>query len=281
MQYEQAPFRNRQPRVNLSAKPTRNHEATLRLAPSTLHARPDAEERLSSLLFAVGGVVITLSLIGAIWAANRQQPESRLLSLNPGERMATPMAAIAPTPPAGRRDVPQNGVTGGVPHTSTWRPATVPLAWSDLTLMLRTGLTDDEVIAASVGKQLTTVIGPEEVRQLRELGAGNRLINSLQGRTVYNVPAAAPAATFGTPVRQVTTPATSRVSIATPYPVVDYAMRDRQIADLKRRIDSLDESIRVARSDWSWSGTARDAYIEGLDKARNDLRRQKWQLEGR
>ena len=250
----------------------------------TLHAKPAAGERVVSLFFAVGGVAITLSLVGAIWAANYHRAESSALRVGLKQEVQTapPVVVTAPSATAKRGGVPQNGVVGGVPHVEKWRMATMPpLAWNDVTLMLRTGLTDDEVIAACAGKQLTTMVGPEQAQVLRELGAGNRLIDYLQGRAVYNMPVSASPHVTSQPVRQVAASSARYVPIATPYPTVDDAARDRQIASLKQRIDSLDESIRVARSGWSWSGAARDAYIDGLDKARNDLRREKWLLEGR
>ena len=262
-----------------------------------LYAKPDVGERLVSLFFALGGVAITLSLVGAVWAANYSHAESRAVQLASRQeaRTAEPVVVTAPAGTVTRGDVPQRGVVGGVMHAGTLQTATMPLSWNDLTLMLRTGLTDDEVIAASAGKQLTVVIGPNEARQLRELGAGNRLISYLSGRPVYNAPASVPTPAANASARQAYLPQMSYVPAATPYPVVDYAVRDRQIADLKRRIDALDEDIRVIRTNprgykywwyYQWNGNRVDeaslnAYIDKLDKERNDLRRQKWQLEGR
>ena len=265
----------------------------------TLHAKPDAGERLGSLLFALGGVAITLSLVGAIWAANSYRAESHALPSGSRQEVSTaaPVVATARTLPTKRADVPQHAVVGGVPHASTWQTARAPLAWNELTLMLRTGLTDDEVIAASAGKQLTVSIGPDEARQLRELGAGSRLIGYLQGRAIYNAPASVPVQVVNARKTQVSAPQVSRVPAATPYPTVDYAARDRQVASLKKQIDSLDDQIRVARSrpnDYIYPGVygthcgdstsrqqAADGYIKSLEEERDNLRHQKWQLEGR
>ena len=105
--------------------------------------------------------------------------------------------------------------------------------------------------------------------------------------TTQNRTAAPPrmAAPVAMPVTRVITAA------AVPTPA-DYAARDRQIAELKRRIEDIDETIRRVRADPHWYGmiknstaTSRqqtsDAYLDQLDKQRNDLRRQKWALEGR
>ena len=272
-------------------------EIARRSSSLTLHSKPDAGERLYSLLCALGGVAITLSLIGAIWATNHYREGNRTFQLAsvPGERMTEPVVVTASGPMARRGDMPQNGAVGGVPHMRTWQTASAPLGWDDLSLMLRTGLTDDEVIAATTGKQLTTVLEPVQVRLLREMGAGNRLINYLQGRTVYNGPMSATMTVANAPVRQFAAPATNYAPAATPLPVVDYAARDRQIADLKRRIDALDEQMRVVRStpmdtrySWRYYGSygrvdqqRYDAYCKQIDEERDNLRREKWRLEGR
>ena len=104
-------------------------------------------------------------------------------------------------------------------------------------------------------------------------------------------PPAAPARQWvvAAPAMPMTQAVVAPVAMPTP---VDYAVRDRQIADLKRRIEEIDEMIRRVRADPHWYGiiknstdTSRqqssDAYLDQLDKQRNDLRRQKWALEGR
>ena len=253
---------------------------------------------MNGAIFAVGAVAITLSLFGALWATNHYKNENGTFRLA-GEAdgtLAPPVVVTASGSDARRSDVLQPGVVGGRGRLAGGA-ASVPLGWNDLTLMLRTGLTDEEVIAAAAGKQLTTAIGPDEERQLRELGAGNRLLGYLRGQLVYAAPAYAAPAVASAPVRPVVAPPTSYVPAATPFPTVDYAARDRQVAALKKRIDNLDDQIRVARSrpnDYPYSGRyyyyrndgmsqqqSADGYIKGLEEQRDELRRQKWQLEGR
>ena len=104
-------------------------------------------------------------------------------------------------------------------------------------------------------------------------------------------PAVAPTAPrfVAAPAMPVTHPAVPQVAMPTP---VDYAARDRKIVDLKQRMEEIDETIRQVRANPHWYGIvknstdtsrqqASDAYLDQLDKQRNDLRRQKWALEGR
>ena len=87
------------------------------------------------------------------------------------------------------------------------------------------------------------------------------------------------------------------VNVPPPAPV-DYAARDRQIHDLQSRIDAIDAQILQFRNHPSshpflLSGTYNGRghndgeessfkkYLDDLDKQRNDLRREKWRLEGR
>lgn len=88
---------------------------------------------------------------------------------------------------------------------------------------------------------------------------------------------------------------------ATPAP--DYAARDRRIAELKRESDALDDHARNVRTNsgvshltgtqfpdyWAWrhqhngwtnSGSL-NQYLKSLDQYRNEVRREKWRLEGR
>ncbi len=102
----------------------------------------------------------------------------------------------------------------------------------------------------------------------------------------YTAPSRVVVSAPALPVTRLPTPS---APVLTP---MDYAARDRQIGDLQRRIDQIDETIRRVRADPHWYGiiknstaTSRqqssDAYLDQLDKQRNDLRRQKWALEGR
>ncbi len=118
------------------------------------------------------------------------------------------------------------------------------------------------------------------------------VINSENTDDPFSTPlpvAPAPRRVVAAPAMPMTQPAAAPVAMPTP---VNYAARDRQIADLKQRIEEIDETIRRVRADPHWYGiiknstaTSRqqssDAYLDQLDKQRNDLRRQKWALEGR
>ena len=75
-----------------------------------------------------------------------------------------------------------------------------------------------------------------------------------------------------------------------------YQEKDHRIQDLKTRMDALDDDIRLIQTNpqdsrywWHYAGRGngyvnlekRDAYLKQLDQQRNDLRREKWRLEGR
>lgn len=86
-------------------------------------------------------------------------------------------------------------------------------------------------------------------------------------------------------------------------PTPDYAARDRQIAELKRRSDSLDDLARNVRANsgnshasdtgfpdyqaWrhqhnGWTNSeSLNQYLKALDQHRDEVRREKWRLEGR
>ncbi len=168
------------------------------------------------------------------------------------------------------------------------------LSWHDLSLMLRTGLSDGEIIDIIKGRQASVpVTGPTQETSLRELGAGDQLLNFLRTRPSY-VPAAGAGhiVTAAPPVRPV---AAVVPSMPVPAPV-DYAAKDRRIRDLQTQIDALDQQILYARGhpeSYLYLGPYNGGgirygeesplkkYLDGLDKQRNDLRREKWRLEGR
>ena len=131
---------------------------------------------------------------------------------------------------------------------------------------------------------------------MESVGAATRPVASaVNGVGVRNQAGFAPLAASAPP-RVIAAPALP-MTRATPPPVaaatpVDYAARDRQVADLKRRIEEIDEEIRRGRADPHWYGIVKnstdtsrqqssDTYLAQLDKQRTDLRRQKWALEGR
>lgn len=164
--------------------------------------------------------------------------------------------------------------------------AASPVDFQDVARMLRIGLSDDEILAEINQKQLVSLIGAAEAEQLRTLGAGQRLINRLQGQRVF----AAPEPAMSRPaVVPVSAPFLAPPPVAAP--AADPADRQRRIDDLKRQMDSLDDQIRELRvhsSPWpNYHGAnvtdtqGRDTYIKQLDERRNALRREKWQLEGR
>ena len=288
--HDHPPFSDYRSLVTIAARPPNVGESVRRSSLVALHSRPDTGERLSGGILALGGALITLSLAGALWATNQYQAEQGTFGLAPraDEESAPRVVVTAPRlSPAATFDLSGNGRTS----LRAGRAASAPLNWDDVTLMVRTGFSDDEVIAAAAGKQSTIAMGPDEARQLRALGAGNRLVSFLCNQVVYDAPFSTPARAENFPAA----PVANFVPAATPYPVVDYAARDRQIADLKGRIDALDEQMRVVRSTprdgrywWHYGGTngrvdqqRYDAYCQQIDNERNDLRRQKWRLEGR
>ncbi len=276
--------------VTVAAQP--GHGKPLRRITTSL-LDPAQVERATGGVLAVGGFAIVLSLLGAVWATRQYRDGSGWRKLDaPPAQAAASLPAISP--PAGRINV----VQVGNPSTSAGQTrladeAFPTLGWNELTLMLRTGLSDAEIIADASGKQLTVAIGAEQERLLRGLGAGERLVNFLRAQPVYSTP-------YRSVQPRVVVSGSSLPSTAPPQafpvvtaPVIDYAARDRQIAQLKRQIDDLDERMRVARNNperiyygryslrYSNEQEKRDAYMKRLDDERNDLRRQKWQLEGR
>ena len=175
-----------------------------------------------------------------------------------------------------------------------------PVSWQDLTLMLRTGLTDEDIIAALQGKQLVSTIGPAQVNLLRELGAGMKLLDYLRTRPLYVAALTAPRVAVNTSVRPRVNGVVGAVGgtvrqSSTPAPV-DYTARDRQIKSLQAQIDQIDAQILQVRNHsgsysllgaYNGRGSSQGdesplkKYLDQLDKQRNDLRRQKWTLEGR
>lgn len=246
-------------------------------------------ERISGFLCAIGGALFTLSLVAAAWASSGDYRSTLPVSLDPTPAPGIQcVAAPVPAPPRTRGDATE---------ADQRQAATSPLGWDNLTLMLRTGLSDQDIIDVAASKQLTTSIGQAQEQVLRQLGAGDRLITYLRSQPVYRVDRSVPEPAPATRNRAVVTaPPAATLALSPPaVPVIDHAARDRQIAALKTRIDQLDEDMRIARSrpqdyhsrrQFQWHGnrvdqTSYDAYLKRLDAQRDDLRRQKWQLEGR
>ncbi len=207
-----------------------------------------------------------------------------------------------PNPTAFRSQTPPPTARGPVAVEGTVRsilpPRPVPLTLGEVSAMLNAGRNDDEIIAAASSRPPLGRIGVAETTTLRAYGASPRLIEFLQTRFAPdNSPQSyqAPPATATFPAAQTPLPAqTTRMTtpaLAQPTPI-DYAARDRKIADLRKRLDDLDEQVRRVRADPHWQGMvkgstyttnqqASDAYLKELDRQRDDLRRQKWALEGR
>ncbi len=252
--------------------------------PPKLYARPTVVERTGWACLAVAGVAVCLGIVYAV-VATATTPWIRPETVQAAGPSLPRVTSLSP-PPA---FLPAPMVVQAAPIST----ATHPLQWEDLTLMLRTGLQDDEIIAEAGGKQLVLFIDPSHEQALRSLGAGDRLIGYLRAQRVYAAPEATAAARVTVSAQPVAlaTAAHQPAPAATP----DYAARDRQIQSLRTQIDALDEQVRCIRTNpkdrrywWHYSGSFNgldqqklDAYLDDLDKQRNDLRRQKWQLEGR
>ena len=201
--------------------------------------------------------------------------------------------SIALTPPANRPTASTPVPSMGLPLASSGQP----VSWQELTLMLRTGLNDAEIIAAFKGRPLASPIYPAQAATLRELGAGTVLLSYLQTRaTSSSSPMAPRVVVTAPPLPRAAVLATPR-AVPTPTPV-DYAAKDRQIKSLQLQIDAIDAEILRVRNHpsfnpfligGSYNGrgyhdgeeSSLKKYLDQLDQQRNDLRRQKWQLEGR
>ena len=256
--------------------------------PPRLYAQPTFAERMGWIGLACAGVAVCSSIgysvVATVIAPQPRQEIATVASVPLPAVMSTPLPPVFyPAPVVMRAPPPPM--------------ATDPLRWEDLTLMLRTGLQDDEIIAEAGRKQLVLSIDPTRERILRSMGAGNRLIGYLRAQRVYVEPAVIEAERVAVTARPAPPPTAAVQPAYQPAPVAtpDYAARDRQIQGLKTQIDALDEQVRCIRTNprdnryWYYyygrsngiDQQALDAYLNNLDKQRNDLRRQKWQLEGR
>ncbi len=229
-------------------------------------------------LFVVG---VTAMVAGAFQAA-ASRPEIR----------SAPRPFAASTPAASNYLAPTTSVVYDSTPTAKVRPLTV----DEVTGRLGAGQRDDQIIAATAGRPLLAWLGQTEITKLRVYGADERLIDDLRTRPVWeNSPR--PSADFAPPPAAPAMPLSQAVpaSAAMPTPV-DYQARDRQIENLKSQIDALDEQVRRIRVNpndsryrWRYDSSrfhgidqaALDAYLKELDRQRNELRRQKWTLEGR
>ncbi len=265
---------------------TRERLRRLAAAPELpkLYSEPTRAERTGGICLVLAGVAVSLSIVYAVFATVTAPPMHHEWA----GAEAAPLAAarqpavFQPAPVAARASLPI---------------ASDPLRWEDLTLMLRTGWRDDEIIAEAANKQLVLSIDPAREETLRHLGAGTRLLGYLRTRRVYAAPVATEAERVIVTARPVAIAAAATQPVYQPAPVAtpDYAARDRQVQSLKTQIDALDEQVRSIRANpkdnrywWHYYGRFNgidqqklDAYLNTLDQERNDLRRQKWQVEGR
>ena len=222
-----------------------------------------------------------------------------------GVRAEVPAAALESPTAANVEAATPSAAPTPVEHTRGRRKSALavlpmaahPFSADDLALMLRSGFSSPEIIEAVGEKQLVSEMGPQQVATLRAQGADNKLLSYLQSLPLYAAPptASRQAATAPAPP-PVLSPAGASLASPTVLTATDHAARDREIQVLKERIDALDEQIRRIRTDPKGTlGTSHRyqgndnginqpavmKYLDQLDKERDALRRQKWQLEGR
>ena len=191
-----------------------------------------------------------------------------------------------------REPVAQERVVGGNRAAYTNRQ---PFTLDEVMAMLTNGKQDDQIIAAIVGRPMLSQIGAAEMTGLRVYGAGEHLINYLRARFPAVSPSAATVVTVAQPSVPARPASASPLGAATPA-TIDPAARDRQVQNLKTQIDDLSEQVRRIRENprdyryyWQYASSQYngvdqaklDAYLKELDRQRDDLRRQKWALEGR
>ena len=162
--------------------------------------------------------------------------------------------------------------------------------------MLANGKQDDQIIAAIIGRPMLDQIGAAEVTGLRVYGTGEHLINYLRARfPAGNTSAATVATGARTPAPALPVSELHPRAAAAPA-AIDYAALDRQVQSLKTQIDDLSEQVRCIRENprdyryyWRYASSQYngvdqamlDAYLKELYRQRDDLRLQKWALEGR
>jgi hypothetical protein len=229
------------------------------------------------------GVAGTLAL-GAVNHANKGAGPLRQMPL--------------PSSPAARGAITSSSPLQGSTTNRAPSPlpvASKPLAIEEVAMMLRIGLRDEEIIADAAGKQLVSPVGASQAALLRQLGAGEKLLNFLQSRRLYAAPSPAPIGASA--------PLPQRANVAAAAPEAPVAQggmspeeKVRRIANLTAQVNDLDEQVRSIRVNprgnaawWRYSRSggsgvdqaALDRYLKELDARRNNLRREKWRLEGR
>lgn len=128
------------------------------------------------------------------------------------------------------------------------------ITMDELSMLLRTGYGDDEVIAATQSRQLAEPLNGAQANALRLLGASEKLIINLRARPIdYSTRRVVP--TF-TPIPVVAAvpyvaPAPTRQNtsaVATGSVATNYQEKDRRIQDLKTRMEALDDDVRRIRT---------------------------------
>ena len=249
-----------------------------------------------SLAASVLCALVFLSGVVALIHATLSPPDQPTSPLRSEFQPEPPRFATPGFPRPFAAPIPQAGVVAG----NGFQTASVhPWRLDDIKLMLRTGLSDAEIIAAIAGCPRTEDVGPSEAAERRARGAGSRLLDQLRTSrlSVGSAPGFLAGATASNPMPSVNLPRPPVNAPATPASTpVDYAARDRRLESLKQQIDNLDDQIRTVRTNpldrryhWLYAGSgnggvnqfALQKYLDQLDQQRNALRREKWQLDGR
>ena len=213
----------------------------------------------------------------------------------PGARArasALPYVPLQATGSPSRRLPPVSVNPAGAVNLRPLPSAAHPFTVRDVELALRAGLTSQEIVAELRDKQLVETIDANRTERLRLLGADPSLIRFLQLLPVYAASLSRNQVT-ARPLPPVATAPPPAVEVRAPG--MSAEDKDRRVEELKRQIDALDEKLRRIRVNprgspdwWHYSGRdnginqqALDDYQKQLDRERNDLRREKWRLEGR
>ena len=227
-----------------------------------------ATHQVRAGLLLLAGTLAGATLCAVVFLSLLFSPRGRPASPFQSEPPRFHPPALASLPAAVRRPV------GAVTSTTAARPWRL----DEVKRMLNVGWNDAQVIAAIAGRPRVEALGPSDVTELRALGAGVELIDQLGGNRLPV--GSAPVA----PARMVAAAPLPVVSIPPPAgtPIND-AARDRRIESLNQQINALDDQIRTFRNHPGDSRyqAATQTYLDQLDRQRNALRREKWQLEGR
>ncbi len=262
------------------------------IAMSTHQVRPGTMLMITTSLSAAGCGLVFFHLVMA--------NTLNLLNHTNAQVRAITQGVLATSPAVG---IPAQLTINPNPYHPPAMVAGNPLTLNDVAVMLRTGFNDDEVIADAQPKQWVESLDGSQINYLRSLGAGDKLINFLRRRPTFIAPVRRPA-----PMPVLVNAVNPSLPAPAVYPrgpvaqegviggnPMDYQAKDQRIKELKDHIDALDEEVRRIRTNpkdsrywWHYAGRfngidqqAFDNYLKQLDQQRNDLRREKWRLEGR